>query len=313
MTWRVAVECITYNHSAYIIDALKGFVSQNTNFPFVVCVIDDCSQDGEQEIIKKFVCTNCSNKTVVCDSEDAVIISCNSKDNSNLSFVFVLLKYNHYSVNKSKLPYIEKWISNSEFIAVCEGDDYWIDSQKLQMQVDFLGTNPEYGLVRTEVNARVEHNSTVIENFFAVKYHKLIDNTFKDAILNGWFTAPCTWMYRTSLRNYPKLDSKKYFSGDMLLQLHIMSQSKMHYIEKTTAVYRILPMSASHGLSVTQRLAFWTKNKNTRMYYAKSLEMGFKLKFVVNAFFVRWRCFKFNSVAYKTMFQDLVFNIKYLF
>ena len=51
----VGVECMTFNQSKYILDALNGFVMQQTNFLFVVMVVDDASTDGEQEVIRQFV------------------------------------------------------------------------------------------------------------------------------------------------------------------------------------------------------------------------------------------------------------------
>src|SRR5574344_1607600 len=54
----VCVRCFTFNHSKYITDTLNGFTMQQTNFPFVCCVVDDASTDGEQDVIKKYVNTH---------------------------------------------------------------------------------------------------------------------------------------------------------------------------------------------------------------------------------------------------------------
>ena len=52
--YTVAIECMTYNHSNYIIDALNGFVMQQTDFPYVAIVVDDASTDNEPEVILSF-------------------------------------------------------------------------------------------------------------------------------------------------------------------------------------------------------------------------------------------------------------------
>ena len=52
--FKVCIRCQTYNHSAYIVDAMNGFCMQKTSFPFVCCIIDDNSTDGEQEVIKNY-------------------------------------------------------------------------------------------------------------------------------------------------------------------------------------------------------------------------------------------------------------------
>ena len=49
----VSVRCMTYNHSAYIENALDGFTMQKTDFPFVCIIMDDASTDGEQEVLRE--------------------------------------------------------------------------------------------------------------------------------------------------------------------------------------------------------------------------------------------------------------------
>lgn len=51
---KVSVLCTAYNHEKYIRDALEGFVSQKTDFPFEVLVNDDCSSDGTADIIREY-------------------------------------------------------------------------------------------------------------------------------------------------------------------------------------------------------------------------------------------------------------------
>lgn len=120
--YKVVIECCTYNQIDYIEDALKGFVMQKTNFPFCAVVIDDCSTDGQQEIIQRYA-----------DKYPDIIKP-------------IFLPFNHYSANKSKKTYLEPYFQISEYIAKCEGDDFWTDSNKLQIQADFLDANPACSL-----------------------------------------------------------------------------------------------------------------------------------------------------------------------
>ena len=53
--WMVRVSCMTFNHHAYIEDAMNGFCMQETDFPFVCTIVDDASTDGEPEVIKKYL------------------------------------------------------------------------------------------------------------------------------------------------------------------------------------------------------------------------------------------------------------------
>lgn len=59
INYKVQARCLTYNQAKYIEDALNGFAMQQTNFPFVCLVIDDCSTDGEQEVIKSWMNREC--------------------------------------------------------------------------------------------------------------------------------------------------------------------------------------------------------------------------------------------------------------
>lgn len=141
--YKVLIKCFTYNQEKYIEDALKGFVRQKTNFPFCALVVDDCSKDATAEIIKQY------------EQDYPDIIK------------GIYLPVNMYG-NPEKQNYIKPWEERAQYIAYCEGDDYWIDDYKLQRQVAFLDTHPEYmmhfhnALVRYQNHNRPDH---LISNF----------------------------------------------------------------------------------------------------------------------------------------------------
>ena len=148
LEYLVRVSCKTYNQANYITDALNGFVIQQTSFPFVCTIIDDASTDGEQEVIEKFVNEHFDKQDISVAFEketgDCHITFARHKTNGNCYFAVVYLKENHYR-KKSKAPYIKDW-SNTKYVALCEGDDYWTDPLKLQKQVVFLEEHPDYSL-----------------------------------------------------------------------------------------------------------------------------------------------------------------------
>ena len=94
----VSIKCSTYNQSAYITDALNGFVMQQTDFPFVAVVIDDASTDGEQEVIKAYVNEHFNHSEEAgykqWETEDAYWTFARHKKNGNCYFVAVYLKRN---------------------------------------------------------------------------------------------------------------------------------------------------------------------------------------------------------------------------
>lgn len=141
--YKVVIRCLTFNQEKFIEDALKGFVRQKTNFPFCALVVDDCSTDGTAEIVKKY------------EAEYPDIIK------------GLYLPVNMYG-NPKKLEYIKPWENRAQYIAMCEGDDYWIDDYKLQRQVDFLDSHPDY--MMHFHNAIVRYENHNIPDFIMSKY-----------------------------------------------------------------------------------------------------------------------------------------------
>lgn len=244
--YKVRVICRTYNQCNYITNTLKGFVIQETNFPFVCVIIDDASTDGEQKVINSFLYEefeiNDSNY-LHKETEYAIIRKAQHKYNRNCTFVVLFLKENHYSINKSTLSYIDYWGEITPYTASCEGDDYWISASKLQKQVDYLDNNSEYGAVYTDFVGLKDETGEEVD--MHVKYlNGWQYETMLKENLNIWTLTVC---YRTKLRNYmPVLPIDTYFVGDILLFLTLTSKSKVYCLPEKTAVYRYLLNSASH-------------------------------------------------------------------
>lgn len=148
--YKVLVRCFTYNQSGYIEDALNGFAMQQTNFPFVCLVMDDCSTDGEQDVIKAWMERECDmSKAEYIDLELSSLILVTHKTNPNCSFGFYFLKQNLWGKG-GKMPLVKPWRESCQYEALCEGDDYWLDKDKLQKQTDILDQNPDYTMVLSD-------------------------------------------------------------------------------------------------------------------------------------------------------------------
>lgn len=148
MKYKVCVKCATFNHAPYVTETMDGFCRQKTNFPFVCVIVDDASTDGNQAVIEHYLLENFekAEESVTIDYRQLVA---RSMENHNCHFVVYLLKENHYSQGKMPLKYAEPWMEESEYVAMCEGDDYWIDEHKLQKQADALDANPQAVMVYT--------------------------------------------------------------------------------------------------------------------------------------------------------------------
>ena len=233
--YMVNISCMTYNHEKYIEDALKGFVMQKTNFPFCALVIDDASTDGTADVIRKY------------ENKYPNIIKA------------IYLKENHYSQKRSKMPYYKPWRERSKYIALCEGDDYWTDPLKLQKQVDFLETNPEYIIC--------SHNYKILNNNTTNINHSYADLTFKeknnyiyydfttDNYFHGWFTQPLTTLYRNHniLLSFP-LNKYTYFR-DTIFFYYLIKNGKGALLQDIMGVYR------KHEGGIFTSQSFFTNQK----------------------------------------------------
>lgn len=116
----VSIQCLVYNHEKYLERCLDGFLEQDTNFPFEVVIHDDASTDNSAEIIRQY------------EARFPKIIHP------------IYEKENLYSKKDGSLGRTVRSQLRGEYIALCEGDDYWCSKKKLQKQVDFLDSNPSY-------------------------------------------------------------------------------------------------------------------------------------------------------------------------
>lgn len=239
----VFVRCMTFNHEAYIKDALNGFVMQQTNFPFVVSIIDDASTDNNASVITDYLQRVCDFDSIKSTIEEyGKVIDATPADNPNCLLHVVLLNENHY-LKKTKRPYYAQYEDAAKYVAMCEGDDYWIDPLKIQKQVDFMESHPEYSLCFT--NAKIRFN-----NFEGLTINHIWDTyTIEDVIINNALNVSkrgdriitcghtSTVLYRASCLPLPSWTTK-CFVGDEPLFIALAQYGKAKFLNEITSVYR---------------------------------------------------------------------------
>lgn len=266
--FKVTVSCMTYNHAKYITDAMNGFVMQQTSFPFVCTIVDDASTDGEPEVIRKYVEENFdfSADSVAFHKETdyAHITYAQHKKNKNCYFAVLYLKENHYSQRKDKSPYLKEWRDGVEYMAICEGDDYWISPDKLEKQVDYLDLHPDCALVWAKAKCFYDQIN---------KYSGYIGSkteSFMDLLYNNGVTTLTTMIRTSALLGYnDEIKEEKWLMGDKPLWLYISIKNKIHFENKVYAVYRILHQSASMRHSYEARKNFVLSSNEVSHFFAE--------------------------------------------
>lgn len=273
--YMVSVRCITFNHAPYIIDAMNGFVMQKTTFPVVTLIVDDASTDSEQDIIRQYVSKNFQEPYQTDDTPDYELICANHNENPNCTFVIFLLKYNHYRKKKSKLAYLAPWSEKSKYYAMCEGDDYWIDSSKLQEQVSFLESHPSYVMSHTAIKYYFEEEKKYLDSKDLDNNSKIINEGLTlEKILLGYRIQPCTVVcrqdvYNLAKRNDPFLFGGNFKMGDTQLWYQIKKEGDIYFYPQVCAIYRKHIGSATIANSVNDQLRFSLSSAELRMYLAK--------------------------------------------
>lgn len=209
---KISIVCNTFNHEKYIAQALESFLMQEVNVPFEILVHDDASTDSTADIIREY------------ESKYPDIVKP------------VYQTENQYSKGVSITPEIQLKRAQGEYIAFCEGDDYWTDKSKLQTQYDFMQRNEQYSICCHAYSMVDKEGNTLEERFDlesdgVVPMKKLIGNQLEVPHYATMFArAEC-------LQGIGKtfLGSR---CSDMIIRLYCASQKDIYYLSKNMSAYR---------------------------------------------------------------------------
>lgn len=162
---KVSIICATFNHVKFIKHALNGFLMQETNFPFEIIVHDDASTDGTTDIIKDYAASYPQIIRPIIQSE------------------------NQWNMGKRPLQLTYKYCKG-EFICVCEGDDYWLDKNKVSKQLNALNSNKNFVIA-------YHHAVIVNEEGVVTGYSKASESSYtKEELKKSPFIPTLTRFYR---------------------------------------------------------------------------------------------------------------------
>ena len=250
----VSILCATYNQKDYIAQTIEGFLMQNVDFPLDIIIHDDASTDGTAEIVREYT------------QKHPDIIKP------------ILQTVNQYSQNVNIWNTFIYPKAQGKYFADCEGDDYWTDPNKLQRQVDFLESHPDYILSHTSFRYYDQANKEFLEDK-SVEKNLEIQEKEPDKIglyildSNKYRVQTVTTVYKSDLLSLITdtfAISKYFLMGDTQEFFFASLFGKIHFDPSITAVYRLTPHSACHrGEKNIKAYRFQLSCEEMRVYLSK--------------------------------------------
>lgn len=232
---KLSVAMITYNQERFIGQAIESILAQNVNFDYEIVIGEDCSTDGTRAVVLDF-------------------------QRRYPDRIVVLLRERNIGAMRNFAGTIA--VCRGHYLAILEGDDYWSCTNKLQRQVDFLDTHPDWAVCCSRAEVRNEcdlHSSTLraqtgavfparpgstrpdgqdVSGLLPVGPRAAGTFTLED-LLRGNFIPTCTVVYRWG--SLPSLPSWFFRSslGDLPLHAMVAGERKIELLDECMAVYRI--------------------------------------------------------------------------
>lgn len=205
----VSIVCTTYNHERYIAKALQGFLSQDCPYPFEILVHDDASTDRTQDVIREWQARYPHIIRPVLQTEN--------------------------QLSRGVRP-LELLLARAEgdYVATCEGDDYWIAPHKLRQQVGFLMDHPD-------VSCSAHNYHLFIEASLTVRPWSKIGRDFFVSQRQMMAAQTLLWMptlvFRKTFTVLPPERALAAF-GDQFLVSYLGTMGRCAYFETLTGAVR---------------------------------------------------------------------------
>lgn len=210
----VSIRCIAFKQEKYIAECIEGFLIQETDFPFEICIHDDASPDRTADIIREYEAKYPRIIKALYETE------------------------NQWSKQDGSFTRVVTSMLTGKYVAMCEGDDYWIDPHKLQTQIDFLESHPDYSLTFHDAEIR---NEPGVETTDSV-YPPMEDRDYSATELFEKWTAPTASMvYLRKILDYPIKNPFNILNGDIFLIEKGAHSGKIRCFNKKMSVYRRQP------------------------------------------------------------------------
>lgn len=204
---KISACIITYNHEEYIAECLEGALKQELDYDYEINIFEDCSTDKTRE----------------------VVLAYKQKYPEKINLF----------LNEKNLGLVGNWIQalkscKGDYIALCEGDDFWTHPQKLQKQVDFLENNPSFTIASH--NANIIIGDKTVKLYCGPKHPQIMDLKFLLTYASG--VPTCSLVVKSeSIKKLPDWFDKIQ-SCDWTVQVVAVQSGKMKYFNEIMSTYR---------------------------------------------------------------------------
>lgn len=213
----VSIVCTAFNHEKYIEKTIQGFLNQRCSYRYEILIHDDASTDHTAEIIKKYEKQYPDKIRVVYQKE------------------------NQHSKGKSATKVLLD-MARGKYVALCEGDDYWNDASKLQMQVDFLEEHDSYSACVHSGYYCYENGVIKKDLFRAFTKDKEVTT---NELIRDWLFPTASIVYRRKCRpDYDLGYGKNLPCGDFPLLIYLSTKGQIYYFDRPMCVYRTMSQSS---------------------------------------------------------------------
>lgn len=251
----VSVIMLTYGHEEFIEEALNGVLNQHCEFEVELIIANDKSPDGTSKVVERV-----------------------QRTHPNGSWV----KHHEHSVNKG-IQWNFIWATEQvkgKYVALCEGDDFWVDNKKLQKQVNFLENNDSYSGVFNPARQIYECSGKERTRNIYKNYNESEFSFEKILFLGGGFYPTASFLFKADVLKGNPSDIWMHSTGDYPLALLVANHGKIGYIDEVMTVYRVQNQSVTNFLypSITDCNEAVKKKHKTNTAYISILKERFSLK-----------------------------------
>jgi glycosyltransferase involved in cell wall biosynthesis len=255
---KVSVLVMTYNHKPFIVQALDSALMQETDFPYEIIVSEDFSTDGTREIVQGY-------------------------HERFPEKIRLILSERNMASNAVVARGVRA--ARGEYVALLDGDDYWISPHKLQKQVDFLEHHRECAICFHNVTV-VHENGSQEPHLWTPLDHREI-TTLEDLWM-GNYIATCSTVFRKGLfGNFPAWYESFFPITDWPLHILNAEHGKIGYINEVMGVYRYHSQGYYSHLNQLEKLTA-TFQFYRRMNACLHFKYDGLVKTAISKYFIEW-------------------------